>query len=192
MKTVGITGGIGAGKSIVCNIFQILGVPVYDADSRAKLLMNEHQVIRARVLELFGAESYQNGELNRVHIGKIAFHEPELLEKLNLVVHPAVAEDFKNWSSAQQSSYVIKEAALLVETGSYKSLDHLIVVSAPIHIRTRRVLQRDPHRNEKDVRAIIERQASEEEKAKLADTIIVNDESQLVIPQVLNTHATLV
>lgn len=192
MKTVGITGGIGAGKSIVCRIFQILGVPVYDADSRAKVLMNQHETIKARVIELFGDESYHNGLLNRVHIGKIAFHQPELLEQLNRVVHPAVAKDFEQWSQAQQVSYVIKEAALLVETGSYRSLDHLIVVSAPIAIRTKRVLLRDPHRNEKDVHAIMESQTSEEEKAKLADTIIINDESRLVIPQVLNTHAALV
>lgn len=191
MKAVGITGGIGAGKSIVCRIFQTLGVPVYDADSRARILMNQHEAIKARVLELFGEESYQNGQLNRVHIGKIAFHQPELLDQLNVVVHPAVAEDFETWSNAQPVSYVIKEAALLVETGSYKSLDHLIVVSAPIEVRTKRVLQRDLHRNEKDVKAIMERQTSEEEKTKLADTIIVNDESQLVIPQVLAIHGTL-
>lgn len=192
MKTVGITGGIGAGKSIVCRIFQVLGVPVYDADTRAKVLMNEHEAIKNRVVELFGPESYLDGGLNRVHIGKIAFHQPELLEQLNHVVHPAVAEDFGIWRNQQQSSYVLKEAALLVENGSYQALDHLIVVAAPEEIRTSRVLQRDTHRNLKDVQAIMERQTSEAEKAKVADWIIHNDGSQLVIPQVLELHATLV
>ncbi|MDW3195985.1 MAG: dephospho-CoA kinase [Cytophagales bacterium] len=192
MKTVGITGGIGAGKSIVSRIFQTLGAPVYDADSRAKRLMNEHEAIREQVIELFGAESYDQGVLNREHIGKIAFHQPKRLEQLNAVVHPAVAEDFANWAQEQSFSYVLKEAALLVETGSYKSLDYLILVSAPVDIRTQRVLKRDPHRNAKDVQAIIERQLSEEQKAAIAQTIITNDESQLVIPQVLRTHAELV
>lgn len=154
--------------------------------------MNEHESIKARVIDLFGLESYQRGQLNRVHIGKMAFHQPELLEQLNLVVHPAVAEDFEVWVKSQTSSYVLKEAALFVETGSYKSLDHLIVVSAPVKIRTQRVLLRDPHRNENDVHAIMERQSSEEEKAHVADTIITNDETQLVIPQVLKTHVALV
>lgn len=154
--------------------------------------MNKHEAIRQKVISLFGEESYDQGVLNRVHIGNIAFHQPELLEQLNAVVHPAVAEDFEKWVQVQTFSYVLKEAALLVETGSYKALDHLILVSAPIKIRTRRVLLRDPHRNEKDVQAIIERQLSEEQKAAVAQTIITNDESQLVIPQVLRTHAELV
>ncbi len=191
MKTVGITGGIGAGKSIVCRIFRVLGVPVYDADSRAKILMNEHEAIRERVIELFGQESYQQGILNRVHVGKIAFHQPQLLEQLNQIVHPAVADDFQAWCTNQDSPYVLKEAALLVENGSYKSLDHLIVVTAPEGIRVQRVLQRDSHRNEKDILAIMDRQFSDQDKSQVAHTIIQNDETQLVIPQVLKTHALL-
>ena len=154
--------------------------------------MNEHEAIREKVIQLFGEESYRQSVLNRIHIGKIAFHQPELLEQLNQVVHPAVAEDFSSWCHAQQSVYVLKEAALLVETGAYKELDHLIVVTAPAEIRTRRVLSRDAHRNEKDVQAIMERQSSDAEKAKVADTMIYNDGSQLVIPQVLATHEELV
>lgn len=192
MKTVGITGGIGAGKSIVSRIFSILGAPVYDADSRAKVLMNTNPKVRKGVTELFGEESYSEGELNRVHIGKIAFHQPERLEQLNQLVHPEVAEDFKSWRQSYQSPYVLKEAALLVENGSYKALDHLIVVTSPSSVRKQRVLQRDPHRSEKDVVAIMERQLPESEKIAVADTIIHNDGTQLVLPQVIEAHTRLI
>lgn len=188
MKIVGITGGIGVGKSTVSKIFKILGIPVYDADSRAKRLMNEDPEIRATVIEFFGEESYRNGELDRTHVGKIAFHKKELLNHLNTVVHPAVARDFRQWSSEQDAPYVMKEAALLVENGSSKDLDYLIVVSAPEKIRIDRVLERDPHRNLDDVKAIIAKQFPEARKLELADHIIVNDGSQLVIPQVLSVH----
>ena len=185
MKTVGITGGIGAGKSIVCQFFQILGVPVYDADSRAKRLMNENQEVKFAVQRIFGEKSYLDEKLDRNYIGKLAFHNPNLLKQLNAVVHPAVALDFQKWRDNQHAEYVLKEAALLVENGSYKMMDHLIVVLASAEIRIARVLKRDPHRNIEDIKAILNRQASEQEKREVADSIIINDSSRLLIPQIL-------
>ena len=191
MKVVGITGGIGAGKSVVSQVFRILGIPVYDADTRAKWLMNEHPEIISSVISLFGTESYQEGRLDRAHIGKIAFHDQSLLDQLNKIVHPAVAQDFQKWYRHKTTTYVLKEAALLVENNSYKALDHLIVVSAPEAIRKERVLKRDPHRNPDDVKAILSRQLPEAQKLEVADHVIVNDETQLVIPQVLQVHQSL-
>lgn len=189
---IGITGGIGAGKSIICRIFRVLSIPVYDADIRAKDLMNTLPEIRTRVIELFGKESYSKNEINRKHIGKIAFHQPGKIEELNKLVHPYVARDYENWVIQNGNSrYVLKEAALLFEAGSYKVLDRLITVTAPESLRIKRVLQRDPHRNESDVRAIISNQWTEEQKVEKSDFVILNDESKMVIPQVLDIHSIL-
>ncbi len=191
MKAYGITGGIGAGKSVVSKIFRVLGVATYDADTRAKSIMNTAPPVIAAVRELFGEESYRGGELDRAHVAKIAFHDPEILHKLNAVVHPAVAEDFQSWVEGQQGPYVLKEAALLFETGSYKELEGIIAVDAPEEVRIQRVLQRDPHRDEEQVRAIMDKQMDNEQKIGMADFIVVNDGQQPVIPQVLHLHQQL-
>lgn len=188
---VGITGGIGAGKSIISKVFGILGTPCYDADSRARWLMNHLPEIRQVVLHLFGEESYLNGELNRPHLAKLAFHDNSLLTQLNAVVHPAVAKDFEMWAISQKTLYVLKEAALLFETGSYKQLDEIIFVGAEEATRIARVKVRDPQRTEQDIKAIIEKQWPESQKANLANYIITNDESRLVIPQVVAIHQKL-
>ncbi len=192
MLKVGITGGIGSGKSVVCRILSILNVPVYDADNRAKILMNSNQHLITQVKTEFGEEAYlSNGELNRTVLAGKVFDNPEKLEKLNSFVHPAVREDFHAWSKLQASKYVVKEAALLIETGSYKELDKLILVKAPYSIKLERILRRDDHRNEDQVKSIMERQMKDEEKEKCADFIINNDESHPILSQVLQIHAEL-
>ena len=187
---IGVTGGIGAGKSIVCQIFNRLGVPVYDADSRAKNLMTTDKILISGIQKEFGSLSYgASGELNRAYLSSQTFGKPDRLEALNRIVHPRVAADYKEWAmSCNEVDYIIKEAALLFETESYKQLDKIVVITAPEEVRIARVLERDRHRSKDDVRKIIESQLGEEEKKKRADHIIVNDESVLVIPQVLKLH----
>ena len=188
-QLIGITGGIGAGKSVVARMFNLLGIQVYDADSRAKAMMIESESIRSAVTVLFGDESYEHGQLNRKHIGKKAFAEPKLLTQLNALVHPAVDEDFQSWVNQNKSEpYLLKEAALLFETGSYQQLDSVILVTAPRELRIQRVLKRDSHRNKTDIENIINKQLDDSRKEELADQIIRNDESFLVVPQVLELH----
>ncbi len=190
---VGITGGIGSGKSLICRIFGCLGIPLYDADSRAKMLMTTDRIVVDQIQKEFGYLSYHaNGALNKDHLRK-TFANPTELKKLNAIVHPRVAHDYRIWVDQHgESKYVIKEAALLFESGSAKQLDHMIVVFAPRSLRVQRVLKRDPHRSLQEVENIIENQMSEEEKMAKADDIIVNDETQLVIPQVLELHKRLI
>ena len=187
---IGITGGIGSGKTLVCRIFHCLGIPLYDADSRAKNLMTTDGILVEQIKKEFGTLSYnEDGSLNRKYLGQVVFDQKHKLEKLNQLVHPCVAKDYKEWTDEQLSfPYVIKEAALLFESGSYKGLDKVVVVSASEQIRMKRVLQRDTHRKEKDVLNIFSNQLTEAERLQRADFIITNDESQLVIPQVLELH----
>lgn len=187
---VGITGGIGSGKSLVCRIFQCLGVSVYDADSRAKSLMTTDGILVSQIRKEFGDLAYHaDGSLNRKYLGETVFNDPDKLELLNKLVHPRVGEDYRQWlKENSREVYVLKEAALMFEAGSYKALDKIIVVYAPEDIKVSRVLGRDLHRSEKDVRAIIKNQMPDEAKLKRADHIIFNDDSQLVIPQVLSLH----
>ena len=186
---IGITGGIGSGKSLVCKIFQCLGAPVYDADSRAKVLMTTDGILISQIKKEFGNLSYNtDGTLNRKHISDSAFGNPGKLKSLDAMVHPRVAEDYAAWAAAQDRPYVIKEAALLFEAGSYKSLDKIIVVSAPEDLRIKRVMARDPHRSEQTLRDIIRNQMPESEKTNRADFVVMNDESRLVVPQVLELH----
>jgi dephospho-CoA kinase len=191
MIKVGITGGIGAGKTIVCEVFRLLGVPVYNADDRAKYLMTYDQNLIGRIVEVFGSEAYNSdGQLNRALISNVVFKDKEQLDILNGIVHPAVEKDFIRWTeNYQHRKYIIKEAALLLESGSYKKLDYVINVVAPEPMRIARVLQRDPHRNQLDVKNIISRQLDDSEKEKISSFVIVNDESSLLLPQALKIHA---
>ena len=188
---IGITGGIGSGKTLVCRIFQSLGISVYDADSHAKNLMTTDGILVSGIRKEFGELSYNtDGSLNRKHLSTTVFNDAEKLERLNSMVHPRVAEDYELWRKQHSSdTYVLKEAALLFETGSYKQLDKVVVVTAPDVMRVRRVLKRDPQRTEAQIRNIIDSQMSQEEKMKRADFVIVNDETTLLIPQVLGLHA---
>jgi dephospho-CoA kinase len=191
---VGVTGGIGAGKSMVCRIFKVLGIPVYDADSRAKQLMQESGTLRDKIIDSFGVQSYHDGKLNRTHLANLVFSDPKKVQQLNALVHPEVGRDFANWARLHEprSPYVIKEAALLIESGSFEQLDFLIVVLAPIDLRIERTLNRDPHRDRNQVESIISKQIDDPERIKAADYLLHNDERIPVIQQVLELHQSLI
>lgn len=189
---VGITGGIGSGKSTVCRFFQLLGIPVYAADDRAKWLMGHDSELKSQISEAFGSESFlPDGTVNRAYLAEKVFSDPEKVKKINSLVHPAVGRDFKCWAEKQTAPYLIKEAALLFESGSAKELDVVINVSSPLKIRVARVLMRDPHRDEAQVNHIINQQMPDEEKNELADFVIKNSENKLIIPQILEIHKKL-
>jgi len=190
MLKIGITGGIGVGKSIVCRMFAILGIPVYDADTRAKWVMHQDQELKQELTQAFGPETYTaTGELNRPYLSKTAFNDPQKLALLNSLVHPHVGNDFTKWVEANHSApYVLKEAALMFESESWRQMDEIIVVAAPLEVRIKRILQRDPHRTQQDIEAIISKQLAEEDKMARAQHIIYNDDKQLLIPQVLELH----
>lgn len=189
---VGITGGIGSGKSTVCKLFSLLGIPVYTADDRAKWLMAHDAELRNQISTTFGADAYSaNGELNRAFLAETVFPNPEKIAALNARVHPAVRKDFEQWITQQTAPYLIKEAALLFETGAAKELDYVINISSPLRVRMARILLRDPHRSEEQVNQIINQQLPDEEKNELADFCIKNTDNKLLIPQVLEVHEQL-
>lgn len=190
---VGITGGIGSGKSTVAKIFSILGLPIYHADDRAKWLMSENSFLKEKIITAFGKESYsESGQLNRSYLAETVFSDPKKVAQINGFVHPAVKEDFNSWVSAQSSPYVLKEAALIFEVGGQNLLDYVINVSAPLRIRVNRVMMRDPHRSEAQINQIIDQQLPDEEKNELSDFVIKNVDNKLLIPQVLKIHEKLV
>lgn len=189
---VGVTGGIGAGKSVVCRILKVMGVPVYDADSAARWLQEHDDLLITQIKESFGQEAYKQGQLNREFLAGKVFNDEEALKKLNSLVHPRVAEHFEDWVQQQNTKIVVKEAALLIEAGSYKTLDYLVLVTAPKSIRIKRTLMRDAHRTLEQVKAIIERQMPESEKKQYADFIVANDEKSLLIPKVEALYRELV
>lgn len=190
---IGVTGGIGSGKSTVCRVFETLGAITYYADDRAKWLMQNDDELIKKIKELFGDDAYKDNQLDRVHIASKVFKDQSLLEKLNQLVHPAVGEDVNNWVQENQNApLLLKEAALLFETGSYKSLDKTILVTAPEDIRIERVVSRDTHRSEKDVKDIISKQMSDQEKSSLADFVIENDGRNSIIKQVMKLYDELI
>ena len=188
---VGITGGIGSGKTTVCAMFETLGVPVYYADDRAKALIVEDKRLRAGIVDLLGEEAYlPDGSYNRTYVASVVFAQPEKLTALNALVHPVVETDSLAWHedmAATGHAYTIKEAALMVESGAYRFLDYLVVVTAPEKLRIQRVMQRDGL-SENQVKARIKRQMSEEDKLVLADFAIINDGTQALTPQVWALH----
>lgn len=191
MLKVGITGGIGSGKTTVCRIFEVMGVPVYYADDRAKQLMQTDLRLISIIKELFGEQSYIDGKLNRKLISEQVFNNKPLLAKLNAAVHPVVAKDTESWMSQyEELPYVLKEAALIFESGMHKQLDKIICVTAPIDVRINRVKQRD-HLSYEEITARMKNQMSEEQKAALSDYIIQNDGKRKLIPQVLAIHHIL-
>lgn len=192
MLKVGITGGIGSGKTTVCRIFESLQIPVYYADDRAKWLMENEEGLKLGIKELLGSDAYNaEGHLQRAYIAEKVFKDPGLLAQLNQLVHPAVWLDGEHWFSEQiDAPYAIKEAALIFETGSQQMLDLVIVVTAPEQLRINRVKARD-QTNEEAIRARIAKQMPEEEKIKLADYLIINDGVQDLVPQVWQVHRAL-
>lgn len=190
---VGITGGIGAGKSTVAKVFSLLSVPVYYADDRAKWLMAHDEALKGKIIQAFGEDSYTDkGILDRAFLAEKVFSNPQNTEIINGLVHPAVADDFRTWAEQQQSPYVLKEAALLFESGSYKELNKVINVSSPLRIRVARIMTRDPHRTAEQVNNIIDKQLPDEDKNRMADFLIKNSDNHMIIPQVLQIHAKLV
>ncbi len=192
IKKIGITGGIGSGKTTVCQIFETLGIPVYYADERAKWLMVNDSTLVEGIKNLFGGAAYtENGELNRAYISQIVFSDSQKLQQLNALVHPAVLRDGEAWHAAQKEvPYTLKEAALIYESGSYKELNKVIVVTAPIEVRIKRVMQRDGVTQDA-VEARLQQQMPEEEKIERADFIVNNDGNWTLVPQVLAIHKQL-
>ncbi len=187
---VGLTGGIGSGKSTVAKVFQSLGVPVFNSDLEAKhIINNDVEVIRAITFE-FG-NVYENEKLNRIKMAEVVFNDNNALDKLNKIVHPKVAEYFENWIlENNNSSILIKEAAILIESGAYKQIDKIVLVTAPKAIRIQRVISRDSISKEKVI-GRMNTQLSDKEKLSYADFFIINDDIQMVIPQVLAAYNKL-
>lgn len=190
---VGITGGIGSGKSVICKIFTCLGVPVYDADSRAKSIMTTDGILIEQIKKEFGDLAYlPDGSLDREYLSRVIFENQEKRTLLNQMVHPRVAADTDRWlDQNREAPYVVREAALLIESGAYLRVDKVILVTAPEELRIKRVLARDPHRLTEEVIKIIATQLPEEEKKKKADIVVHNDETQLLVPQIWQLHNQL-
>lgn len=187
MLKVGITGGIGSGKSVVCQVFQTLGIPVFNADDAARHLMEHDAALIASVKKLFGDDIYINGKPNREKIAALVFSNQELLQQLNELMHPATIKYGKDWMLQQTTPYVIKEAAIFFESGSYKEMDVMVGVYAPKEIRLERALKRSGVSEAK----ILERMANqmdEEEKMSRCDYVITNDDKTAILPQVMELH----
>lgn len=190
MLKVGITGGIGSGKTTVCQVFHTLGIPVFYADEAARQLMETDPVLVRHITSLFGPEAYTAGRLNRPHIASVAFQQPDKLQQLNAITHPATIQYAQNWMEKQEAPYVIKEAAIFFESGSYTDMDVMIGVYAPEQVRLQRAMKRDGATREK-ITARMAQQMNEEEKMKRCDYVIINDDHQAIIPQVLRLHQLL-
>ena len=173
-KIIGLTGGIGSGKSTVARMFESFGVPVYISDDEAKILMESSKSIRQSLVLLFGENAYANGVLNRVFIASKVFNDSTLLSKLNAIVHPEVRVHFESWLKKQKSPYVIKEVAILFETNSQSNFDFIISVVAPVEERVQRVMK-GHQKTEQEVRSIIKNQLPDTEKIKLSNFVIYNN-----------------
>ena len=188
---IGLTGGIGSGKSTIARIFELLGVPVYYADAVSKSLYETDAELMQQVKMHFGEDVYEDGKLNRQKLAALVFSNPEKLALLNALVHPPTIRHSENWMKAQTAPYVVKEAALIFESGSAAGLDYVIGVWSPKQLRIKRTMERDGI-SQQQVEQRMQRQIDEEMKMKLCDFVIKNDETQLVIPQVLELHQQLV
>ena len=187
MLKIGLTGGLGSGKSTVAHIFEVLGVPVFYADAASKSLMDDNETVKAAVMQAFGDKVYPAGKLDRKYLAEIVFKDEQKLALLNSIVHPATLKHADQWMTKQTVPYVIKEAALIFESGSHQSLDYVIGVKAPLPLRLQRAMKRD-NISRDEAMSRVNRQISEEIKMRLCDFIIANDEQQMVIPQVLELH----
>ena len=192
MMVVGITGGIGSGKSIVCKVFALLGIPVYDADSEAKLLYEKYPELKSKVKEHFGdAVIDKQGKINKKKLSELIFNDDKKLELLNKLVHPLVKKDFEEWIELHKGfPYLIKEAAILIESGASALCDRIINVSSPLDLRIERLMKRDG-KSKSDLEKIMKKQMTDEERNTQSDFIVINDEVQMVIPQVLKIHQAI-
>jgi dephospho-CoA kinase len=190
MLKIGLTGGIGSGKTTVAQVFELLGVPVYYADAASRRLYHTDAELMQQIKANFGEDMYESNQLNRVKMAAVVFSDPEKLELLNRLVHPPTIRDAEKWMKEQNAPYIIKEAALLFESGSAAGLDYIIGVSAPVHLRIKRAMDRDGVSRE-EVQRRMSRQIDDNIKMRLCDFVIRNNEQELVIPQVLNLHERL-
>jgi dephospho-CoA kinase len=190
MLKIGITGGIGSGKSTVAKVFEVLGIPVYYADDAAKKLMNEDEELKEKIQLQFGNEVYKDGQLDRKHLAEIVFTSPQKLALLNALVHPATLKDAERWMQKQLSPYAIKEAALIFESGAQDHLDYVIGVTTPAPLRIKRTMQRDGITRE-EVIARMDKQMDETIKMKLCDFVIKNNDQEMLLPQILELHEKL-
>ncbi len=196
MLRIGLTGGIGSGKTTVAKIFEVLGVPVYYADDAAKRLMHEDETLQQNIIQHFGAAVFKHKQLDRPLLSSLVFNDPEKLALLNSIVHPVTIADADKWMKgfskpgANKKKYAIKEAALIFESGAQKQLDYVIGVHAPYKLRLQRAMMRD-NLSKEQVEARMEKQMDETKKMNLCNFIIVNDEDQLLIPQVVELHQKL-
>ncbi len=190
MKIVGLTGGIGSGKTTVANMFKELGVPVYIADVEAKKLTNSSKYIKNKIIALLGDKAYLPDGINKKYVAKLIFNNKKLLEKVNQIIHPKVAEHFNKWVKKQKGVYCIKEAAILFENGSYKDCDYTILVTAPSEIRIQRVVERD-NASVKEIEVRMKNQWNDEKKTVLSDLIIHNIDLQTTQEKVIEINLFL-
>jgi len=190
MKTIGLTGGIGSGKSIVAKVFATFNVPIYNSDIEAKKLMNSSSEVKKKLISEFGSDVYLNNTLNRKFLANIIFNDKQKLKFVNSIVHPVVINHFNKWVSQQKAHYIIKENAILFESGMYKNVDLIITVTAPEAIRIERVTKRDNSIYE-EVKSRISNQISDKEKIEKSDFVIINDNKKLILPQILRIHDTI-
>ncbi|OJW85267.1 MAG: dephospho-CoA kinase [Bacteroidetes bacterium 46-16] len=187
MLKVGITGGIGSGKSVVCRVFTALGIPVFNADNAAGHLLETDEQVKEKVKALLGNESYKGNRPDKAYIASIVFKDPGKLNSLNAIIHPATIAYGNKWMQQQAGPYIIKEAAIFFESGSYKDMDVMVGISAPKELRIQRVLTR-PGSTREEILARMAQQMDEEEKMDRCDHVIINDGQQAIIPQVLKLH----
>ena len=191
MKTVGLTGGIGSGKTTIATMFNELGIPIYIADIEAKKLTNSSEEIKAELLKILGDKAYDEDGLNRKYVADQIFNDAELLKKVNKVIHPQVTKHFKNWAKQQSEAYCIKEAAILFENGGYKECDYTILVTAPKETRIDRILKRDDI-TEAEIKSRMDNQWPDEKKIELADFVIENTDIDATKEQVIKVHEYLI
>ncbi len=184
MIKVGLTGGIGAGKSYVAHIFRMMDIPVYDADGKAKELMNFHPELKEKIMTLLGTQSYNKKGLDRRYVAGKVFGSDSLLKSLNDIVHPAVYLDFDIWSSKQDSEVVMKESALLLQVDGNKGLDKIVLIEADLEVRITRTENRDTFRSTEEIKAIIEKQSDYSKHTNLIDYVVYNNEKEMLVPQV--------
>jgi dephospho-CoA kinase len=190
MLKIGLTGGIGSGKTMVAQIFEVLAIPVYYADQAAKHLMNSDVDLKNKIIQAFGPPAYKEGNLDSTYLGSIVFRDPEKLALLNSFVHPVTIRDAEKWMQKQAAPYVVKEAAIIFEAGLEKNYDYIICVTAPESLRLERVLERDHSTSEK-VRQRMKQQMDDQEKINRSNFVIYNDGTRALLPQVLAIHQAI-
>ena len=184
MKIIGVTGGIGAGKSIVAKLFEVFGVPVYDSDKEAKLIVNLNKELKLQIIDLLGEESYVDGVYNARFVASKVFFDASLMSGLNAIIHPYVKQDFRSWCLSTGKDLVLKETAILFQANLHKSVDYSVLVVANDDIRMDRIQSRDPQRSKEEIEAIMQKQGDQNAFVELADFVIYNNDKESLVMQV--------